>query len=67
MKSVAGRTSKITYTPLSLKKLCINTILFLFPNDTIHDILIFLHLENMNFEHEFESRREILKWCLSKE
>ena len=67
MKSVAGRTSKITYTPLSLKKLCINTILFLFPNDTTKDILLFLHLENMNFEQEFESRREILKWCLSAE
>ena len=56
----------ILYTPLSLKKLCINQILLYFPNVSISSILKTLHLEAFYLEEDFKSRREILEWCLSQ-
>ena len=57
----------ITFSPLSLEKLCINVILREVWNDDFNKIegISFL-LENEIWLEKFKKRHEILKWCLNK-
>lgn len=55
----------ITYTPLSLEKLCITKLLLLVWEDDFEMIenLSFL-LENPIWNKKFKNRHEIMKWCM---
>lgn len=55
----------ISYSPLSLEKLCINIILREVWNDDFKKIEgIDFFLENEIWLEKFKERHEILKWCL---
>ena len=57
----------ITFSPLSLEKLCINIILREVWNDDFNKIeAISFLLENEIWLEKFKKRHEILKWCLNK-
>jgi hypothetical protein len=53
----------VIYTPLSLKKLCINKILKEYDFLSISQIIELLNLEILNVEHDFMQRRQVLQWC----
>ena len=57
----------ITFSPLSLEKLCINIILREVWDDDFNkiDSISFL-LENEIWLEKFQKRHEIIKWCLNK-
>ena len=57
----------ITFTPLSLEKLCMNRILYEVWKDNFKDIkeIDFL-LKDEYWTEEFRKRHEIIKWCLKK-
>ena len=59
--------NSITYTPLSLEKLCINIILRQVWNDDLKKIneIDFL-LQDEIWQEKFKERHEIIKWCKNK-
>lgn len=59
--------NSITFTPLSLEKLCINRILYEVWKDNFIDIkeIDFL-IKYEYWKEQFRKRHEIIKWCLKK-
>lgn len=57
--------NNVSFSPLSLEKLCIYRILYDVWKDNFKEIndIDFL-LENKYWREEFEKRHEIIKWCL---
>ena len=57
----------VTYTPLSLEKLCINIILREVWDDNFNKIKgIDYFLTDELWLEKFKERHEIIKWCLNK-